>query len=130
MSERLRAIAGSSLAHLLFAFVAMGSWAVFANRAHPVPQPFVAGVVQGALSAVITLFLKSGIDFLSKRVSGSAAYWAPPVIVLIASISLLTAFHWLSGTPEIASTIAVPLAVSTSYAALYNVSLVRRRRQP
>lgn len=130
MTEKLRAIAGSSAVHLLFAFVAMGSWAVFANRAHPMPQPLVAGIVQGALSAVITLFLKSGIDYLSKRVGGSAAYWAPPVIVLIASISLLTAFHWLSGTPEIANTIAVPLTVSTSYAALYNFSLARIRRQP
>ena len=130
MSGRLQALAGSSAVHLLFAFVAMGSWAVFANRAHPMPEPLVAGAVQGALSAVITLFLKSGIDYLSERIDGSAAYWTPPVIVLIASISLLTAFHWLSGTPEIASTIAVPLAVSTSYAALYNVTLARRRRQP
>ncbi|MBU4530661.1 MAG: hypothetical protein KUA43_02080 [Hoeflea sp.] len=130
MTSQLRAVASSSVVHVLFAFMAMGSWAVFANRAHPMPQPLVAGAVQGALSALITLFLKSGIDHLSKRVSGSAAYWAPPVIVLIVSISLLTAFHWLSGTPEIASTIAVPLAVSTSYAALYNFSLARNRRQP
>ena len=26
----------------LFAFVAMGSWAVFANRAHPMPAPLLA----------------------------------------------------------------------------------------
>lgn len=130
MIGRPRELAGSSMVHVLFAFVAMGSWAVFANRAHPMPQPLVAGIVQGALSAVITLFLKSGIDHLSKRISGSAVYWAPPVIVLIVSISLLAGFHWLSGTPEIASTIAVPLAVSTFYAALYNFSLARRRRQP
>ncbi|MDZ7600229.1 MAG: hypothetical protein U1A06_02500 [Hoeflea sp.] len=130
MTGRFSALAGSSVVHLLFAFVAMGSWAVFANRVHPMPQPVVAGAVQGSLSALITLFLKSGIDLLSKRISGSATYWAPPLIVLIASVSLLAGFHWLSGTPEIASTIAVPLAVSTSYAALYNFSLARKRRQP
>ncbi|MDP2118273.1 MAG: hypothetical protein Q8S27_17970 [Hoeflea sp.] len=130
MTGRFSALAGSSVVHVLFAFVAMGSWAVFANRVHPMPQPVVAGAVQGSLSALITLFLKSGIDLLSKRISGSATYWAPPLIVLIASVSLLAGFHWLSGTPEIASTIAVPLAVSTSYAALYNFSLARKRRQP
>lgn len=130
MSGRLRALAGSSVVHVLFAFVAMGSWAVFANRAHPMPKPVLAGAVQGALSAGITLFLKSGIDQLSKRFEGSAAYWAPPVIVLAASVSLLASFHWLSGTPEIARTIAVPLAVSTGYAALYNLALARRRRHP
>lgn len=130
MSGRLRALAGSSVVHVLFAFVAMGSWAVFANRAHPMPKPVLAGAVQGALSAAITLFLKSGIDQLSKRFEGSAAYWAPPAIVLSASVSLLASFHWLSGTPEIARTIALPLAVSTGYAALYNLALARRRRHP
>lgn len=130
MTGRLRALAGSGVVHVLFAFVAMGSWAVFANRAHPMPKPVLAGAVQGALSAAITLFLKSGIEQLSKRIEGAATYWAPPVLVLIASVSLLAAFHRLSGTPEIAKTIAVPLAVSTGYAALYNLSLARRRRHP
>lgn len=130
MSGGLRTLAGKSRVHMLFAFVAMGSWAGFANRAHPMPKPLAAGALQGALSAAITLFLKSGIDGLSKRFRGSAATWAPPAIVLIASFSLLAAFHWLSGTPEIARTIAVPLAVSTGYAALYNLSLVRERRRP
>jgi len=128
MTGRLRALAGSSVAHVLFAFVAMGSWAVFANRAHPMPKPVLAGAVQGALSAVLTLFLKSGIEQLSKRVGGAAAYWVPPLLVCLVSISLLAAFHWLSGTPEITKTIAVPLAVSTSYATLYTLSLARRRR--
>jgi hypothetical protein len=34
----------------------------------------------------------------------------------------------IGGTPEIARTIAVPLTVATSYAALYNVLLWRSRK--
>ncbi len=123
MSRRLRAVAGSGVAHVLFAFFAMGGWATFANRAHPMPKPLLAGLVQGVLSAALTLFLKTGIDHLSKRFDGSTAYWAPPLIVCVASTSLLVAIHTLSGTPEILRTIAVPLAVSTSYATLYAYSI-------
>lgn len=117
----------SSVVHVAFAFVAMGSWAAFANRAHPMPAPLQAGLIQGALSAVITLFLKRGIEALSKRLSGIAALLAPPLIAGLASACLLTAIHTVGGTPEIARTIAVPLTVATSYAALYNFSLWRRR---
>ena len=123
MNARLRTLAGSGVVHVLFAFMAMGGWAVFANRAYPMPRPLVAGLVQGALSAMLTLFLKTGIDHLSKRFRGATAYWAPPLLVCLASTSLLVVMHALSGTPEILKTIAVPLAVSTSYAAVYAYSI-------
>lgn len=83
MTGRLRALAASSGVHVLFAFVAMGGWAVFANRAHAMPKPLTAGLVQGALSACLTLFLKSAIDVLSKRVSGLAAYAVPPLVEVL-----------------------------------------------
>jgi hypothetical protein len=89
----------SSIVHVGFAFLAMGSWAVFANRAHPMPAPLYAGLLQ-----------------------------APPLIAGVVSTSLLTAIHMIGGTPEIAGTIAVPLTVATSYAALYNLSLWRGRK--
>lgn len=130
MSGRLRVLAGSGVVHVLFAFLAMGGWAVFANRVHPMPKPLVAGLVQGTLSAVITLFLKTGIDYLSKRFRGSTAYWAPPLLVCLASTSVLVAIHALSGTPEILRTIAVPLAVSTSYATLYTYSIAGKGNRP
>jgi len=118
----------SSVVHVAFAFIAMGSWAAFANRAHPMPAPLQAGLIQGALSAVITLFLKRGIEALSRRLAGVAALVVPPVIAGLASASLLSAIHTASGTPEVVRTIAVPLTVATSYAALYNVSLWRGRK--
>lgn len=118
----------SSVVHVGFAFLAMGSWAVFANRAHPMPAPLLAGLIQGMLSAGITLILKRGIEGLARRFSGLAALLAPPAIASLVSASLLTAIHTLGGTPEIARTIAVPLTVATSYAALYNLSLWRSRK--
>ncbi|WP_455270226.1 hypothetical protein [Rhizobium herbae] len=123
----LRRWAGSGTVHVLFAFLAMGGWAVFANRGHAMPQPLYSGFLQGALSACLTLFLKSVIDVLSKRFSGFVRFWAPALIACLGSASLLTVLHALIGTPEIASTIAVPLLVSTSYASIYNYSISRRR---
>jgi hypothetical protein len=118
----------SSVVHIAFAFVAMGSWAAFANRAHPMPAPLQAGLIQGALSAVITLFLKRGIEGLSRRFTGLVALLAPPMIAGLVSASALTTIHMIGVTPEIGRTIVVPLTVATSYAALYNFSLWRSRR--
>ena len=81
-----------------------------------------------SISATITLVLKRAIEYLASRFSGLAALLAPPVIAGLVSASLLTILHMVSGTPEIAKTIAVPLTVATSYAALYNYSLWRIRK--
>ena len=126
MTAALRRLAGSGTVHVLFAFLVMGGWAVFANRGHAMPQPLYSGLLQGAVSAVLTLFLKSVIDALSRRFNGITRFWAPPLIACLGSASLLVGLHALIGTPEIASTIAVPLLVSTSYASIYNYSISRR----
>ncbi|KUL96023.1 membrane protein [Bosea sp. WAO] len=128
MSPPLARLMRSSIVHVGFAFLAMGSWAVFANRAHPMPAPLVAGLIQGTLSALITLLLKRGIEYLASRFAGLPALLAPPVIAGLVSASLLTIIHTIGGTPEIARTIAVPLTVATSYAGLYNFSLWRSRK--
>lgn len=128
MIGRVRALAGSSIVHVLFAFLAMGGWAVFANRMHPMPRPLIAGLVQGILSACLTLFLKSMVEALSKRFGGFTSLWAPPLIACLGSTAILLTIHALSGTPEILRTIAVPLLVSTSYAAIYNYSISGGRR--
>lgn len=127
MSGPLARLMRSSIVHVGFAFLAMGGWAAFANRAHPMPAPLQAGLLQGAISATITLVLKRAIEYLASRFSGLTALLAPPAIAGLVSASLLTLLHTLSGTPEIAKTIAVPLTVATSYAALYNYSLWRIR---
>ena len=50
------------------------------------------------------------------------------MIAGLVSATLLTILHTIGATPEIAKTIAVPLSVATSYAALYNYSLWRIRK--
>lgn len=127
MPVMLQRLLRSGVMHVLFAFLAMGSWAVFANRAHAMPAPLYAGLVQGTISAALTLFLKSVIDWLSMRFSGSTRFWAPPLIACLGSASILVAIHAASGTPEILRTIALPLLVSTTYAAIYNYSISARR---
>lgn len=128
MSPLLARLMRSSVVHVGFAFLAMGSWAMFANRAHPMPAPLLAGLIQGMISATITLVLKRCIEYLSSRFAGLAALLAPPVIAGLVSASVLTVIHTIGGTPEIARTIAVPLTVATSYATLYNFSLWRSRK--
>ena len=76
MTTRLQRVASSGITHVAFAFIAMGGWAIFANRAYPLPRAVLAGVVQGLLSACLTLFLKMTIDRLSGRFSGALALWA------------------------------------------------------
>ncbi|MBY5359981.1 hypothetical protein HFO97_08365 [Rhizobium leguminosarum] len=127
MPNALHRLLRSGVIHVFFAFLAMGSWAVFANRAYAVPLPLYAGLVQGTISACLTLFLKSIIDWLSRRFVGSVRFWAPPLIAYIGSASILVAIHAATGTPEILKTIAFPLLVSTSYAAIYNYSISARR---
>lgn len=128
MSGSLVRLMRSSIVHIGFAFLAMGGWAAFANRAHPMPAPLQAGLLQGAISATITLVLKRAIEYLASSFSGFTALLAPPAIAGLVSASLLTLLHTIGGTPEIAKTIAVPLTVATSYAALYNYSLWRIRK--
>lgn len=108
------------------AFVAMGAWAMFANRAHGWPDILLAGMVQGALSACITLGLKRLIEALMPMFSGWLARVAPPLACCVTSIALLSAIHTLSGTPEVVATMAVPVLVSTLYAAAYTHILHRR----
>jgi len=121
-------LARSSAMHVVGAFLAMGSWSYFANSAHPMPAPLVAGLLQGTISACITFVLKTTIETLNVRFAGTAALVLPPVIAFCVSSSLLFLLHRLGGTPEILKTIALPLTVATSYAAIYNYGLWKVRK--
>jgi hypothetical protein len=123
----IRRLARHGTVHVLVAFLAMGGWAVLANAGHPLSQRMVAGIVQGAMSACLTFFLKTVVDALARRLTGRTALWLPPLVACLASTMMLVAAHRLNGTPEILKTIAVPLLVSTSYAALYSYSIFRKR---
>jgi hypothetical protein len=121
-------IARQSWLHLAVAFVAMGSWAIFANRAHPWSDMLLAGVVQGCLSATITFVMKRLIEAMVGRLRGLTARLLPPAICCGLSVGLLSAIHTLARTPELLATIAVPVTVATSYAALYTQTLCSARK--
>lgn len=124
----MRSLARQSWTHIAVAFLAMGGWAVFANRAHPMPQPLVAGVVQGALSGAITFLLKRMVEAVAARLSGKAALLLPPLIAVALSLAILVTIHGMAGTPEIATTIALPISVTALYSTLYAIALWRSRK--
>lgn len=115
----------SKAVHGAGGFLLMGGWAVFANRAHDMPTPVIAGIVQGLLTATITLFLKRTIESIFQRTTGLRRFVLPPFTAFCISVALLSVIHTLAGTPALLATISVPVAVSTLYAALYTVSLAR-----
>lgn len=127
-------MASNTVVHVAFGFLAMGAWAVFANRDHPIEQALLAGFVQGLISGTLTLFLKKGLErmsamfFRSRNHEGGrniAALIVPPLITATAIATILVTAHTLAGTPEVLTTIAVPFTVSTTYAILYNLRLWR-----
>ena len=122
-----RPLAQNSLVHIAVAFLAMGGWAVLANRAHPWPQPLIAGIVQGALSGAITFVLKRMIERLASSFSGIAALVLPPLIAVALSLAVLTSIHALAGTPEILATIALPTTVTAIYSTIYTAALWRAK---
>lgn len=124
----MKALIRSSVVHVAFAFLMMGGWALFANRAHGLAAAVPPALAQGTVSGVLTGALKKTLEALDGRLSGPSAYLIPPAITAASILALLVLVHGLIGTPELIATIAVPWSVSTTYAVLYNAGLVRARR--
>jgi hypothetical protein len=130
MTERsfsMAKLARASATHVAVAFLAMGGWALWANRAHGAAA-LAPALAQGALSGAITLVLKRALEWLAARLTGWRARVLPPLITASAIGATLVAVHRAIGTPEIAATIAVPWSVSTLYAIVYAATLARERR--
>ncbi|HEX5379100.1 MAG TPA: hypothetical protein VFW47_11025 [Phenylobacterium sp.] len=125
MQSALRTFAGTTFAHVGFAFLAMGGWALFANSGHGLAAASLPAVSQGVLSGLITLVLKRALEAMSPRFSGALGYVVPPAVTATATLALLVGVHSLIGTPEIVRTIAVPWSVSTLYAIVYAATLAR-----
>ena len=98
-SLSLGKLARASAVHVGVAFVAMGGWTLFANRAHGTAA-IVPALVQGTISGLITLALKRVLEALSARLSGPLAYLLPPLATASVILALLVAVHRLIGTPE------------------------------
>ena len=126
LSENTHPLRSTAL-HVGFAFVAMGGWAAFANHDHGAGTMLLAFVVQGALSGLITLVMKRGLETGHARLGGLSARLVPPLISCTLIAALLFSVHTLAGTPEVIRTIALPWTVSTLYAFIYVASLERVR---
>lgn len=124
----MKKLAKSAVVHVAFAFLAMGGWTLFANRAHGLEAAWRPAVVQGVISGAITLALKRVLEAVAGRLAGPAAYMLPPLATASVILAVLICVHVMIGTPEVARTIAVPWSVSTLYAILYTAALVRERK--
>ena len=126
----LRSTLRSTAAHVVFAFLAMGAWAAFANRDHGTGAMLLAFGVQGALSGLITLVLKRWLERAYEGHFARFPDWPRkllgPVISCLTIAGLLFLGHSLAGTPEVLGTIAVPWSVSTLYAFVYTATLGSR----
>lgn len=129
MSSAVAGLARSGAVHGAVAFLAMGAWAAFANRDHGPGAMALAGVVQGAISCVITLILKRSLEAMFARLTGPAAVVVPPLVTMAVVLAVLVTIHRLAVTPEVWTTIAVPYAVSSSYAWIYALTLARTTKR-
>ena len=129
MSPVLARFARSSAVHVAFAFLAMGGWAVFANRLHGPERALLAGLVQGTLSGLLTLGLKRFLEAAIARLPDLWAAILPPTATCAGVLVILVTAHHLAGTPNVWATISVPYAVSSSYAWIYSIGLVMARRR-
>lgn len=120
-------LARSSVVHVAFAFLAMGAWAVFANRVVGPGHALLAGLVQGTLSGAITIVLKRFLEIASGRLPGVWAVVVPPAISCAVILVLLVTAHLLAGTRNILATISLPYAVSSTYAWVYTWMVARGR---
>ena len=131
IKETLLTWSRSTFAHVAFSFVMMGGWAVFANAAHPMPKPLIAGFLQGALSGLITLGMKKALEalfaFWCQRGRPNTGLVATPLMVCSVSATSLLICHALAGTPELIATIIVPSSVAVFYAYVYTFSLWKFR---
>jgi hypothetical protein len=128
MPTTLNALARSSAVHVAFAVLAMGGWAVFANRQAGIAHALTAGAVQGALSGAITFGLKRFLEAAAARLPGVWAAVAPPATSCVVILILLIGAHRLAGTRHIWATISLPYAVSSTYAWVYALMMKREHQ--
>jgi hypothetical protein len=130
VSLDIKALGRATATHVAFAFLAMGGWACAANWDKGLSHALVAGLVQGTLSGLITLGLKRFLEAASLRLPAVWAIVVPPTVSCAGILALLLTAHHLAGTPNVWATISVPYAVSSLYAWVYVIVVVRGRRRP
>ena len=113
----------------LGACLLFGSWAVLANRAHPVAAMVRAGLAQGSLSFCSTVFAVLLLEYLyglgrtpaRKLMLGAIG---TPVIVLLT----MTCGHVLAGTPNVVATLLPSWISGVIFSTTYTLNLRRLER--
>ena len=122
----------STFAHVASSFILMGGWAVFANKSHTMPAPLYAGLLQGTLSAIITLGVKTAFEasfrYWSKRGQLKTGLIVTPLTVCSVSATSLLICHAIAGTPELIATIIIPSSVALFYGYTYTYAMYRQAR--
>ena len=108
------------------AFLLFGSWALFANHAHPTPVMVRAGLAQGTLSFVSTTFSVLLLEYLyglgrTRAKSFLLAAFGTPVIILLA----MTSVHLVAGTPNVATTLLPSCISGFIFSTTYTLGLRR-----
>lgn len=113
------------------AFALYGSWAAFANRAHGPDVALRALLVQGCSSAFVTGTVAGVIEWAHARLprTFTSALLALAFGVLFAATFHVT-LHLAVGTPELLSTVMVPIVASVVYAGGYITTLRTLGRAP
>jgi hypothetical protein len=131
--SRLRSVVAAlqspALALAVFAFVALGAWALFANAGHALAVGARAGLVQGLLSAAVVFAHRPALKALSAHVSGKLALIAPPLITCALFLAMLIVALLLAGAPNIAGSIAAPALFALVLTAWEQWREQRRRRR-
>lgn len=111
------------------AFLLFGSWALFANRAHPVSAMTRAALAQGGLSFVSSSFSVLLLEYLyglgrtpARRTLLGAV--GTPAIILVT----MTAGHLLARTPNVVATLLPSWISGTLFCVVYTLNLRRLDR--
>lgn len=113
------------------AFVLWGGWALLANWQAGLRPALLAGLLQGAMSFLVTLLMASAIIWQARRLRRPAGrILVPPLVTVSVTGSLLYTLHTLSGTPGVWRTIVPPTTVAFIYCLLLSAQLQRQASFP
>ncbi|MFC4259845.1 hypothetical protein ACFOZ5_12465 [Marinobacter lacisalsi] len=113
------------------AFALWGGWALLANWQAGVRPALMAGLLQGAMSFLVTLLMASAVIWQVRRLRRPAGKILVPTLLTVSVTgSLLYLLHTLSGTPGVWRTIVPPTTVAFFYCLLLSVESQRQASIP
>ena len=111
----------------IIAFAVQGSWTLWANWGHGLEKAAPSALMQGIFSGISASIMTLLMDMLFRLIRPSRL--RPPICIMLTSISMvcvLTALHFLIGTPEILKTLLLPCFAIAAYAVGYTSHLQTR----